>query len=180
MASDVKKEETLKDRYLTFPMTDKTLAFEVEFVNEIIDVQDITYTPMIPDYIEGVINLRGKVIPIINLYKLFNIDKSKHQRIRCMAIIEYKDMCIGVMVERVHEVLEITPDKIVNMVSDENESDENNGDAETVKETKENSANENLSDEDKAIAEFVKAKANLEEYDDCSIIDIDKLIAIRK
>lgn len=184
MANEVKDDvlDTLKDRYLTFPMSDKTLAFEVEFVNEIIDVQDITFVPMVPSYIEGVINLRGKVIPIINFYKLFNIDKAKHKRIRCMAIIEYKDTCIGVMVERVNEVLEITPDKIVGAVANEN-AEATNTDAEVLDgaevKSSENTDNDNLSGEDKAIAEFVKATAELDEYN-CLIIDIDKLIAIRK
>lgn len=177
MAIEVRDDvlDTLKDRYLTFPMSDKTLAFEVKFVNEIIDVQDITFVPMVPSYIEGVINLRGKVIPIINFYKLFNIDKSKHNRIRCMAIIEYRDTCIGVMVERVNEVLEITPDKIVDLAE---ETDAESDDTDEIKAV-ENTNYENLSDEDKAIAEFVKATAELDEYN-CLIIDIDKLIAIRK
>lgn len=183
MANEVKDDviETLKDRYLTFPMGDKTLALEVDFVNEIIDVQAITYVPMVPSYIEGVINLRGKVVPIINFYKLFSVDESKHKRIRCMAIIEYKDTCIGVMVERVNEVLEITPDKIVTIPTETSaESDktsEDGGEAEAAKPKKE--IDENLSEEDKALAEFVKSTADLEEYS-CSIIDIDKLIAIRK
>ena len=99
-----------------------------------------------------------------------------------MAIIEYKDVCIGVMVERVNEVLEITPDKIVTISTETSMESEGNSEnaeeTEKLKETKKE-IDENLSDEDKALAEFVKATADLEEYS-CSIIDIDKLIAIRK
>lgn len=163
--------DTLKDRYLTFPMAGRTMALEVEFVTEIIDSQDITYVPMVPSYLEGVINLRGKVIPLINFYKLFEIDESKREENRCMAIIEYKDISISVMVERVNEVLEIKPDKIISGSVEKNEEDNSNAEAVVW--------DGNDTDEDKNIAEFVKAVAELDDYQ-CLIVDIDKLIAMRK
>jgi len=175
--------DTLKDRYLTFPMAEHTLALEVEFVNEILDVQDITFVPMVPSYLEGVINLRGKVVPMINFYKLFGIDESKYKTIRCMAIIEYKDNSIGVMVERVNEVLEITPDKIikgsVNTLNAENAENAENAQADEGAAKVEPINLDELEGEERAIAEFVKAIAEYEEST-CSIIDIDKLIALKK
>lgn len=163
--------DTLKDRYLTFPMAGRTMALEVEFVTEILDFQDITYVPMVPSYLEGVINLRGKVIPLINFYKLFDIDESKREQNRCMAIIEYKDISVSVMVERVNEVLEIKPDKIISGSVEKTDGD--NSEVTPIV------LDDNATEEDKNIAEYVKAIAEIDEYQ-CMIIDIDKLIAIRK
>jgi len=61
------EEDTLKDRYLTFSIGDETYGIELKYVTEIMGIQAITRIPELPEYVKGVINLRGRIIPVIDV-----------------------------------------------------------------------------------------------------------------
>lgn len=117
------KEDILE--LVSFTIGNEFYALEINCIREIIKVNDITRVPNTPNYIKGVINLRGKVIPIIDMRKKLNlqsIDFNKNSRI---LIIEYNNMMIGIIVDTVKEVLKIdnkvtenTPDISKNGTSD--------------------------------------------------------------
>lgn len=117
------KEDILE--LVSFTIGNEFYALEINCIREIIKVKDITRVPNTPNYIKGVINLRGKVIPIIDMRKKLNlqsIDFNKNSRI---LIIEYNNMMIGIIVDTVKEVLKIdnkvtenTPDISKNGTSD--------------------------------------------------------------
>jgi purine-binding chemotaxis protein CheW len=90
----------------------ETFGLPISIVREIVRVQEITSVPNAPDYIEGVINLRGRIIPIIDLRKRFNeklIEPGKKNRI---VVVEIENRRLGLIVNSASEVLRIPPSEI--------------------------------------------------------------------
>lgn len=98
-------------QYLTFLLGEDLFAIGILKIKEIIEYGSLTVVPMMPDYIRGVINLRGAVVPVIDLSARFGRERSSVHRRSCIVIIEIQGdgehQDIGVMVDAVNEVLEI-------------------------------------------------------------------------
>ena len=98
-------------QYLTFRLNGELYAFGILKVKEILEYSGVTRVPMMPDFIQGVINLRGEVVPVINLARRFEMKAQAITKRTCVIIVEvendgqYQDL--GVMVDIVSEVLEI-------------------------------------------------------------------------
>lgn len=105
-------EDTQKDKYLTFALSNESYAIEIKFVTEIIGIQKITEIPDMPDYVKGVINLRGKVIPVIDVRIRFKIPKKDYGDRTCIIVVDINDMAVGLIVDEVSEVLNIPEDSI--------------------------------------------------------------------
>ena len=84
----------------------------IEVVHEIIKVPDITAMPDAPDFFEGVINLRGKIIPVIDLRKRLRLKGSEKNRSSRILITENQGRLVGILVDSVTEVLKLNPDAI--------------------------------------------------------------------
>jgi purine-binding chemotaxis protein CheW len=97
--------------YLSFLLSDETYGVDIVRIKEILEFPSITKVPMVPDYISGVINLRGNVVPVINLARRFDKPAKEITKRSCILIIEIKQddipLDIGVRVEAVNEVLTI-------------------------------------------------------------------------
>ena len=63
----LEEEDTLKDKYLTFTLGDEVYGIDISVVIEIIGIQKITSVPEVPEYVKGIINLRGKIIPVVDM-----------------------------------------------------------------------------------------------------------------
>ena len=98
-------------QYLTFSLGAEMFAVETLSVKEIIEYGQLTTVPMMPDFIRGVINLRGAVVPVIDLGARFGRGETKVTRRTCIVIVEVPNadgqQDIGVVVDSVSEVLEI-------------------------------------------------------------------------
>lgn len=98
-------------QYLTFLLRDEMYAFSIDHVKEILEYQSVTQVPMMPDFIQGVINLRGEVVPVLNLARRFSLDAAEVTKKTCIVILEVSTQTIqqdiGVVVDSVSEVLEI-------------------------------------------------------------------------
>ena len=105
-------EDTQKDRYLTFKVEDETYGFEIKYVTEIIGMQAITKVPDLEDYIKGIINLRGKIIPVIELRVRFKKPLMKYDDRTCIIVIEFEDITVGFIVDEVEEVIVIGEENI--------------------------------------------------------------------
>ncbi len=105
---DVQQEEA---QYLTFFLGKEMFAFDILGIKEIIEYGNLTSVPMMPEFIRGVINLRGAVVPVVDLSARFGRAASVVTRRSCIVIIEAENegekQDIGVMVDAVSEVLEI-------------------------------------------------------------------------
>jgi len=94
-------------KYLTFGLGDEEYGLEILKVREIIGLMQITGVPRTPDFVRGVINLRGKVIPVIDLRLKFNMDEIGDTVQTCIIVVVIGDMLMGVLVDQVSEVLDI-------------------------------------------------------------------------
>lgn len=94
-------------KYLTFVLGDEEYGIEILKVREIIGVMAITPVPQSPNYIKGVINLRGKVIPVVDLRLKFGFPEKEHTKETCIIVVEVNNTLIGVIVDTVSEVLDI-------------------------------------------------------------------------
>jgi purine-binding chemotaxis protein CheW len=99
-------------KYLTFVLAEEEYGFEILKVREIIGVMPTTAVPGMPPYVNGVINLRGKVIPVIDMRSKFNMATTEHTSETCIIVVDVRGNLMGVVVDRVSEVLEIRGEEI--------------------------------------------------------------------
>ncbi len=102
--------------YLTFQVAKESFGVTILGVKEILEYCEITTVPMVPDFIKGVINVRGSVVPVIDLARRLGRESSPITKRTCIVIAEIvceeEVVDIGVVVDSVNEVMEITPDNI--------------------------------------------------------------------
>ena len=103
-------------KYLTFQLDDEQFGIDIMLVKTIIGLMDITKVPKMPGYVRGVINLRGMIIPVVDLRLKFGMKMAENTRETTIIVVEVKfesrQEQIGVLVDRVSEVLDITEDDI--------------------------------------------------------------------
>jgi purine-binding chemotaxis protein CheW len=103
-------------KYLTFALASEEYGLEILKVREIIGYMDITAVPQTPDYVKGVINLRGQVIPVIDLRAKFGMDTTDVTEETCIIVVEIaqdgRKFNTGIVVDHVQEVLDIAADSI--------------------------------------------------------------------
>ncbi|MDD3174120.1 MAG: chemotaxis protein CheW [Herbinix sp.] len=107
------EEDTQKDRYLTFVLGNECYGIEIKYVTEIIGIQAITEIPELPEYVRGIINLRGKIIPVIDVRIRFKKEVKDYNDRTCVIVVDIKDLSIGLIVDSVAEVLTIPEQDIV-------------------------------------------------------------------
>ncbi|XPV75754.1 MAG: chemotaxis protein CheW [Desulfovibrio sp.] len=105
-------EDTQKDKFLTFQLGKEDYGIEIKHVTEIVGIQKITDVPDMPDFIRGVINLRGQVIPVMDVRLRFRMDARDYDGRTCVVVVNIKGTAIGLVVDTVNEVADITPDQI--------------------------------------------------------------------
>ena len=103
-------EEVLQ--FVTFTLVNEEYAVDILNVQEINRITEITMVPNSPDYVEGVINLRGKVIPVINLRKKFNFEEKPTDDTSRIIIMEIQGITNGLIVDSVSEVLRISSSSV--------------------------------------------------------------------
>ena len=102
-----------KDLHLVgFRVGRETFGVPIHLVHEIVRVPDITAVPDAPDYIEGVINLRGKIVSVIDLRKRFGEKEIKQHRTNRVMVIEVEKKLVGLIVDSASEVLKLPPAEI--------------------------------------------------------------------
>lgn len=109
----LQEEDTQKGKYLTFSLGEEYYAIEIKYVTEIIGMQPISEIPELPDYVKGIINLRGKIIPVMDVRLRFKKPWVPYNDRTCVIVIEIAAIAIGLIVDLVSEVLVIPDDAIV-------------------------------------------------------------------
>ncbi len=103
-------------QFLTFTLGDDVFAIDVIMSREILDVCDVTRVPQTPDYMLGVINLRGSVVPVINMRLKFGMEPVEQSRESCIVVVEVEvdgeTVVVGALVDSVREVLDLEPSQI--------------------------------------------------------------------
>jgi len=104
--------QTREGKYLTFSLKEEEYGIEILKIKEIIGMMTVTQIPKTPSYIKGVINLRGKVIPVVDLRLRFSMEESDYTERTCIVVVDIRhgsgrDFLIGIVVDAVSEVLNI-------------------------------------------------------------------------
>lgn len=105
-------EDTLKGKYLIFSMDNELYGMEIRYITEIIGIQPITEVPEMPNYVKGITNLRGKIIPVMDARLRFKKPEKEHDDRTCIIVLDSNDTSIGLIVDSVAEVLTIQDEDI--------------------------------------------------------------------
>ena len=101
------KTGAMEGKYLTFVLSNEEYGLEILKAKEIIGMMDITSVPPTPKFIKGVINLRGKVIPVIDLRLKFGMPEKEYTKETCTIVVDVQGLLMGIVVDTVSEVLDI-------------------------------------------------------------------------
>jgi purine-binding chemotaxis protein CheW len=103
-------------QYLTFRLANEVFATDVAKVREVLDLTPITAIPRTPEFMSGVINLRGSVVPVVDLRLCFRMSKTETTRNTCIVVVEVmfdnEPTVIGALADSVEEVIDLDPDQI--------------------------------------------------------------------
>jgi purine-binding chemotaxis protein CheW len=106
------KTDQRPGKYLTFQLGQEEFGIQVVKVREIMGLQDITAVPQTPAYVKGVINLRGKVTPVVDLRLKFGLPETEYTQRTCIIVVQVSGgagpMLMGIIVDSVSEVLNLT------------------------------------------------------------------------
>ena len=107
------QRDTQKGKYVTFKSGNEYFGLKIQYVNEIIGYQEITAIPESEEYIKGLINLRGKIIPGIDVRLRFKQDPFEYTDRTCIIVINVNQLVVGLIVEKIAEVVEIQEENIL-------------------------------------------------------------------
>jgi purine-binding chemotaxis protein CheW len=103
-------------QYLTFKLGNETFGIDVAKVREVLDFTNVTEIPRSPDFMSGVINLRGSVVPVVDLRLCFQMAKTQSTKNTCIIVVEVdlegEATIIGALADSVEEVIDLEPDQI--------------------------------------------------------------------
>lgn len=100
---------TAGGKHLTFTLGQETYGLPVLMVREIIGLMEITRVPRMPGFVRGVINLRGKVIPVVDLRMKFGFESIEDTKLTCIIVVDLHTFLMGVVVDMVNEVVDVSP-----------------------------------------------------------------------
>jgi purine-binding chemotaxis protein CheW len=98
-------------KFLTFSLAEEEYGLEIMKVREIIGIMDITAVPQMPHHVKGVINLRGKVIPVVDLRLKFDMEPAAYTEATCIIVVDVGTL-VGIIVDTVQEVLDIDAEQV--------------------------------------------------------------------
>lgn len=105
-------EDTQRGRFLTFTLEENVYGISIKYVTEIIGMQAVTTVPETPDFLKGIINLRGKVVPLIDVRLKFGKEEIEYNERTCVIVVQVDNLSVGLIVDMVDDVLTINEDKI--------------------------------------------------------------------
>ena len=106
-----------QEQYIEFAIEEEQYAIHIQDIHEIIKVQDITQIPSVTSYVEGVINLRGKIVPVISLRKFFGLEDKEYSRTTRIIVVHHQEDTVGIIVDLVNKVttfsdIQVPPERI--------------------------------------------------------------------
>ncbi len=107
------EDDTQKGKFMTFQTGKEFFGISISYVNEIIAMQPIAAIPEVDDYVKGLINLRGKIIPVIDVRVRFKMEPCEYTDRTCIIVIDVKSTTVGLIVEKIAEVDTIADDSVV-------------------------------------------------------------------
>jgi len=108
----MEEDNTQEGRFLIFSIDNENYGIEIRYVTEIIGIQTITEVPELPEYVRGIINLRGKIIPVMDVRLRFRKKAMEYNDRTCIIVVEVLGMSVGLIVDSVSEVVTINESDI--------------------------------------------------------------------
>ena len=105
-------DDDLSGRYLTYYIDDALYGVELMMVTEIISIQPITRIPCLPDDVKGVINLRGKILPVVDARLKLKKEPKAYDNLTCITVMTVDGYQVGLIVDRVDQVITIEPEQL--------------------------------------------------------------------
>jgi purine-binding chemotaxis protein CheW len=99
---------TEQEQYVEFGIESEHYAIRIQDIHEIIKIQDITQIPNVQPYVKGVINLRGKIVPVINLRNLFQLEEKEYSKHSRIVVVRHEEDTVGIIVDSVNKVTTFT------------------------------------------------------------------------
>ncbi len=106
-------DDAQKGKYMTFQIGDEYYGIAINYVNEIVNIQSITGVPEVEDYIKGLINIRGKIIPVIDVKVRFRQEPVQYTDRTCIILIDVNSTMVGLIVEKIADVITINEKDII-------------------------------------------------------------------
>jgi purine-binding chemotaxis protein CheW len=110
------QEKVVQEQYLTFFLTEEEYAINIQRVKEIIEYTAVTKVPKVPEWIRGVINLRGNVVPVVDLSVRFGLEERPVTKTTCIVIVEVEQdserTVMGVIADAVNQVISLAPQDV--------------------------------------------------------------------
>lgn len=110
--TETDESDTQRGKYLTFLLGKEYYGIEIRYVTEIIGMQNVSSLPQVPAYVKGIINLRGKIIPIIDMRLRFKKEAEDYTDRTCIIVVNILEITVGLIVDRVDEVIDISDDSV--------------------------------------------------------------------
>lgn len=106
------EDGAIDDMYLTFELGDEIYGIGIKYVTEIVGIQNITEVPDMPNFVKGVVNLRGQVIPVVDVRLRFHMEEREYDERTCIVVVNIDDVQLGLVVDTVNEVMTISSSSI--------------------------------------------------------------------
>ena len=106
-------DASVADKYLTFILGNDEYGINIGFVTEIIGIVPITFVPDLPPFVKGIVNLRGQMIPVIDVRMRFMKEPLAYNDRTCIIVIQIRDVPVGFIVDSVAACEEIPPDSVI-------------------------------------------------------------------
>lgn len=106
-------DETEKGKFLTFTLGNEDYGLEIIYVTEIIGIQKITEVPELPEYVKGIMSLRGQIVPVVDMRLRFEKPFREYDERTCVIVVDNGDVTVGLIVDGVAEVVTIQEENIV-------------------------------------------------------------------
>ena len=106
-------DKAQKSKYMTFKSGNEYFGLKIQYVNEIIQIPSITAIPRTEEYIKGLINLRGKIVPVIDVRLRFKQEAFEYDDRTCIIVVIVDDVVVGLIVEQIADVIEIREENIL-------------------------------------------------------------------
>lgn len=119
----VQPADDLDGKYLTFNIAENFYGITLAHVLEIIQIQGITVVPNVPHYIKGIINLRGKIVPVIDVRLKLGIPERGYDDQTCIVVVLVNQLQVGLIVDRVSEVVSVDSEQMTVPPTYRNDSD---------------------------------------------------------
>ncbi len=113
MPGEEEQEDIRQGKYMTFQVGTDVFGIELKYVNEIIQMQPVAPIPEVEHYIKGLINLRGKIVPVIDVADRFGKDSFEYTDRTCVIVVEVKNVEVGLIIENIAEVVSIEEEDIL-------------------------------------------------------------------